>query len=164
MPFTFLRITERNLLRTLALGFALVMVLLSAAGLIAVRQSQRIREGVAQLARDQFLIARLRQDVQIEENAMTEVLHQIAEFHPTRSDKATLLRDLDESDRQIARLSKEARAAAGEKLWADLETSVKAFTREAHRVMEKNGPVEREHLESLFIHHDHVVELVNGLI
>lgn len=164
MPFTFLRITERHLLRSLALGFALVMVLLGAAGLIAVRQSQSIRDNVARLARDQLLIARLRQDVQMEENAMTEVLHQIAQFHPTRPDKQKLLADLDASDRQLARLSDEARTAAGDVLWGDLKSSASRFTQEAHRVLESDAPVPQDRLESLFILHDHVVDLVNELI
>ena len=164
MRFSFLRITESNVLRVLALGFLLVMTLLGAAGLIAVRQSQRIRSSVAALARDQLLIARLVHDVQMEENAMTEVLHQLAQLQPRQPDHAALLRDLDESDRQLARLSVEAQEAAGEELWRDLEASVKAFTREAHRVLETNASVPRENLESLFKHHDHVVGLVNQLI
>ena len=164
MRFSFLRITESNVLRVLALGFLLVMTLLGAAGLIAVRQSQRIRSSVAALARDQLLIARLVHDVQMEENAMTEVLHQLAQLQPRQPDHAALLRDLDESDRQLARLSVEAQEAAGEELWRDLEASVKAFTREAHRVLETNASVPRENLESLFKHHDHVVGLVNKLI
>ncbi len=162
--FSFFRITESNVLRVLALGFLLVMTLLGAAGLIAVRQSQRIRESVAQLARDQLLIARLVHDVQMEENAMTEVLHQLAQFQPQQPDHALLLRDLDKSDKQLARLSSEAQEAAGQELWLDLEASVKAFTREAHRVLETNASVPRENLESLFKHHDHVVDLVNKLI
>jgi len=162
--FTFFRITESNVLRVLALGFLLVMTLLGAAGLIAVRQSQRIRQSVAQLARDQLLIARLVHDVQMEENAMTEVLHQLAQFQPQQPDHALLLRDLDKSDKQLARLSSEAQEAAGQELWLDLEASVKAFTREAHRVLETNAVVPQENLESLFKHHDHVVDLVNKLI
>ena len=164
MRFSFLRITESNVLRVLALGFLLVMTLLGAAGLIAVRQSQRIRQSVAALARDQLLIARLVHDVQMEENAMTEVLHQLAQLQPRQPDHAALLRDLDESDRQLARLSVEAQEAAGEELWRDLEARVKAFAREAHRVLETNASVPRENLESLFKHHDHVVGLVNQLI
>jgi signal transduction histidine kinase len=164
MPITVFRITESNVLRVLALGFLLVMTLLGAAGLIAVRQSQRIRQSVAALARDQLLIARLVHDVQMEENAMTEVLHQLAQLQPRQPDHAALLRDLDESDHQLARLSVEAQEAAGEELWRDLEASVKAFTREAHRVLKINASVPRENLESLFKHHDHVVGLVNKLI
>ena len=164
MSFTFLRITERYVLRVLALGFLLVMVLLGTAGLIAVRQSQGIRRGVEQMARDQFLIARLRQDVQSEENIMTGVLHQFAQFELKRDDLARLLQELDESDRQISRLGAEARALAGADLWAELDRSVKAFAQESHRLLESQQPVQRDKLETLFLHHGRVVELVNQLI
>jgi signal transduction histidine kinase len=164
MSFTFLRITERYVLRVLALGFLLVMVLLGTAGLIAVRQSQGIRYGVEQMARDQFLIARLRQDVQSEENTMTGVLHQFAQFELKRADLAKLLQELDESDRQISRLGPEVRSLADAELWADLDRGVKAFTQESHRLLESHQPVQRDKLETLFLHHGQVVELVNKLI
>ncbi|MEZ5386019.1 MAG: ATP-binding protein [Prosthecobacter sp.] len=164
MPFAFFRITERNVLRALALGFALVMVLLGVGGLIAVRQSQRIRESVESLARDQLLIARLRHDVQMEERAMTEALHQIAQFHPRDTNTKKLLKELDDSDKQLARLSEDARTNGGDELWRDLRTSVRAFTDEAHRLLEVDSEVPREKLEMLFNLHDHVVDLVNQLI
>lgn len=164
MSFTFLRITERFVLRVLALGFLMVMVLLGTAGLIAVRQSQGIRHGVEQMARDQFLIARLRQDVQSEENTMTGVLHQFAQFDLKRVDIVKLLQELDESDRQISRLGGEARALGGKELWSDLDRSVKAFTQEAHRLLESHEQVPKDKLETLFVHHGRVVELVNELI
>jgi signal transduction histidine kinase len=164
MRFSFLRITESNVLRVLALSFLLVMTLLGAAGLIAVRQSQRIRSSVAALARDQLLIARLVHDVQMEENAMTEVLHQVAEFHPTAPEHAKLLRDLEQSDASLSRLADEARVIAGDQVWQALESSVKAFTAEARKVLGTNATVPRSDLESLFQHHDHVVGLVNNLI
>jgi signal transduction histidine kinase len=164
MSFTFFRITQANVLRGLALGFVLVMTLLGVAGLVAVRQSQRIRQSVAQLARDQLLIARLVHDVQMEENTMTEVLHQLAQFHPNKPDHEALLKDLDKSDKELVRLSAEAQEAAGQELWQDLEASVRAFTSEAHRVLETKNSVPKVQLESLFIHHDHVVDLVNQLI
>lgn len=163
-PFTVFLITERNVLRVLALGFALVMILLGVAGLIAVRQSQRIRSSVEQLARDQLMIARLRHEVQVEENAMTEVLHQIAQFHPQPSDKQRLLSDLEASDRQLARLSEEAHAAGGHELWLDLKRSAKTFTEEAHQVLKSDVFVPREKRDLLFTLHDHVVDLVNQLI
>lgn len=164
MAFTFLRITERYVLRVLALGFLLVMVLLGTAGLVAVRQSQGIRRGVQQMTRDEFLIARLRQDVQSKENTMTGVLHQFSQFELKRADVVKLLQELDESDRQISRLGAEARTLAGGELWAVLETSVKAFSQEAHRLLESHGVVPREQLEPLFLHHSQVIGLVNKLI
>lgn len=164
MSFTFLRITERYVLRVLALGFLLVMVLLGTAGLVAVRQSQGIRRGVEQLARDQFLIARLRQDVQSEENTMTAVLHQFTQINQKRDDLVRLLAELDESDRQVSRLSGEARSLADAELWADLDKRVKSFSRESHRLLESNEPVPRDKMEILFRHHARVVELVDKLI
>lgn len=164
MSFTFLRITERYVLRVLALGFLLVMVLLGTAGLVAVRQSQGIRRGVEQLARDQFLIARLRQDVQSEENTMTAVLHQFTQINQKRDDLVRLLEELDESDRQVSRLSGEARSLADAELWADLDKRVKSFSRESHRLLESKEPVQRDKMETLFQHHGHVVELVDKLI
>ncbi len=164
MRFTFLSISGRNVLRALTLGFLLVLLLLGAAGWVAVRQSRLIREGVAELARDQLLIARLVHDVQMEENAMTEVLHRVAQLTSQPASPAVLLRELDESDRQLTRLSTEGRAVAGTRQWAALQASVKAFTAEAHRALEGPQPVPREKLEELFTHHDRVVELVNELV
>jgi signal transduction histidine kinase len=162
--FILLRITANNVLRVLAFGFLLVMTLLGASGLVAVRQSQRIRSSVAALARDQLIIARLVHDLQVEENAMTEVLHQVAEFRPTASAYPQLLRDLDQSDAALSRLADEARVIAGGKVWTDLESSVKAFTAEARTVLGRSAPVPRGELESLFHHHARVIGLVNDLI
>jgi signal transduction histidine kinase len=164
MRFTVFRITERYVLGVLALGFALVMAFLGAGGWIAVRHSQRIRSSVADLARDQLLIARLVHDVQMEENAMTEVLHQLAQFRPALQDHESLFRNLEQSDQHLSRLAQEARGIAGDAVWRDLESSVNAFTREVHRVLDGEGPLPRSELEALFTLHDHVVSLVNDLI
>jgi signal transduction histidine kinase len=164
MRFTVFRITERYVLGVLALGFALVMAFLGAGGWIAVRHSQRIRSSVADLARDQLLIARLVHDVQMEENAMTEVLHQLAQFRPALQDHESLFRNLEQSDQHLSRLAQEARGIAGDAVWRDLESSVNAFTREVHRVLDGAGPLPRSELEALFTLHDHVVSLVNDLI
>ena len=164
MRFTVFRITERYVLGVLALGFALVMAFLGAGGWIAVRHSQRIRSSVADLARDQLLIARLVHDVQMEENAMTEVLHQLAQFRPALQDHESLFRNLEQSDQHLSRLAQEARGIAGDAVWRDLESSLNAFTREVHRVLDGAGPLPRSELEALFTLHDHVVSLVNDLI
>jgi signal transduction histidine kinase len=164
MRFTVFRITERYVLGVLVLGFAMVMAFLGTGGWIAVSHSQRIRNSVADLARDQLLISRLVHDVQMEENAMTEVLHQLAQFRPARQDHETLFRNLEQSDQHLSRLAQEARGLAGDAVWRDLESSVNAFTREVHRVLDGAGPVPRRDLENLFDLHDHVVTLVNELI
>lgn len=164
MQFTVFRITERYVLLVLALGFALVMVLLGTAGLVAIRQSDRIRRSVAALARDQLLISQLVNDLQTEENAMTDALHQLAQFGPLDSDHRELFRNLELSDQNLSRLADEARGIIGDDVWQDLESSVKQFTREAHRVLEGGAMTEGSGLHSLFQHHDHVIAVVNDLI
>jgi len=164
MQFTAFRITERYVLLVLALGFALVMVLLGTAGLVAIRQSERIRRSVAALARDQLLISQLVNDLQTEENAMTDALHQLAQFGPLDSDHRELFHNLELSDQNLSRLADKARGIIGDDVWLDLESSVKQFTREAHRVLEGGKMAEGSGLHSLFQHHDHVIAVVNDLI
>jgi len=164
MSATFLRMRSTKVVRILALGFTLVMALLGAAGFLALHQTHRIRESIAQLASDQFLITRLVNDVQFEENAMTEVLHQLAEFFPTRQDRDTLLLNLEESASELSRISQEAKLAVGDDVWRELETSVAAFTSEVRQILTGTEPVGRAQLEPLFENHNRVVTLVNELI
>ena len=49
-------------------------------------------------------------------------------------------------------------------MWADLDRGVKAFTQESHRLLESHEPVQRDKLETLFLHHGQVVQLANKLI
>lgn len=95
---------------------------------------------------------------------MTEVLHQLAQFRPALQDHESLFRNLEQSDQHLSRLAQEARGIAGDAVWRDLESSVNAFTREVHRVLDGEGPLPRSELEALFALHDHVVSLVNDLI
>jgi signal transduction histidine kinase len=164
MPLRRFNINSQHVLRGLALGFLLVLLLLGAAGWVAARQSTLIRQGVAKLTKDQFIIARLIHDVQMAENAMTEVLHRVVQPGPNATDPSQLLRNLDESERQLAQLSTEARALAGGQLWADLDADVKVFTRGVHNVLAANVPPSTAQLEALFGQHDRVIALVNELI
>ena len=164
MKAQFLRMNSNGVVRILALGFTLVLMLLGAAGALSLRKTHHIRESIAQLASDQFLITRLVNDVQFEENAMTEVLHQLAEFFPTRQDRDSLLRNLEESASELARISQEAKLAVGDDVWHELETSVAAFTSEVRQILTGAEPVGRSQLEPLFENHNRVVNLVNLLI
>ena len=164
MNGTFLRMNSKRVVRILALGFSLVMILLGAAGMQSLRQTHQIRSSIEQLASDQFLITRLVNDVQFEENAMTEVLHQLAEFFPSRQDRASLLLNLEESAAELSRISQEARLAVGDDVWQELERSVTLFTQEVRQILTGTEPVERIKLEPLFEHHNRVVSLVNMLI
>ena len=72
------RITEHVVLRVLVAGFALVVMLLGAAGYIAVRSTRAIEVDAAQVGREQLAMARLLNDAQAGQNTMAAILHQLA--------------------------------------------------------------------------------------
>ena len=95
-PFT-RRITQRTVMWGLSGGFAMVLVLLGIAGLVAVRDSRAIRRSAGGLVQEQLLIARLLNEVQVEENTLTEVLHRLTRT-PQTLDRSALLRELVEGE------------------------------------------------------------------
>ena len=70
-------ITERTVLVALVAGFGVVMLLLGAAGVVAVREGRAIRGSVADLVREQVSITRLLHEAQVEEDALALVLQRV---------------------------------------------------------------------------------------
>ncbi|MBM3900990.1 MAG: hypothetical protein FJ379_02695 [Verrucomicrobia bacterium] len=64
------RFPERAVRLALSAGFLLVILLLGATAIVAVRQSGRIRRSVIEITRDQLVISRLVHDIQQGENAI----------------------------------------------------------------------------------------------
>ena len=68
------RFPERAIRLALSAGFLLVILLLGATAVVAVRHSNRIRRSVTEITRDQLVISRLVHDIQQGENAMVQLL------------------------------------------------------------------------------------------
>lgn len=161
-PFT-RRITQRTVMWGLSAGFALVLVLLGIAGLVAVRDSHAIRRSAGGLVQEQLLIARLLNEVQVEENALTEVLHSLTRT-PQTLDRSALLRELVEADQSVARLAVDAATTPKARVWRQLEQSVRSFSKEARSALDQDDPISEESITSLFSRHDEVVELIHDLL
>lgn len=161
-PFTH-RITQRTVMWGLSAGFALVLVLLGIAGLVAVRDSHAIRRSAGGLVQEQLLIARLLNEVQVEENTLTEVLHRLTRT-PQTLDRSALLRDLVEADQSVARLAVDAATTPKSRVWRQLEQSVRSFSKEARSALDQNDPISEESITGLFSRHDEVVELIHDLL
>jgi hypothetical protein len=152
--------TPQAVLRVLAAGFGMVMVL----GIwLALEQAAAVRESAAGLVREQLLTARLLNDVQVEENALKEVLHRVARA-PSNLDRRELLADLARADEVLERLAQETRHAPEAAVWGELRNSAARFTEEVRRVL--RGPLKdsREELVQLFGLHDNVVQLSRTLL
>lgn len=161
--FTIPRIHERTVLWGLVLGFTMVMVLLGFAGWIATRDSAAIRQSAGRLVREQLLMARLLHEVQVEQNALTAILHQLAKSGAP-DDPGRLLEELEAADETIRSLSSEAGQKRGRKKWEELEQRVGAFTEEARRFLSGSTGTPPRDTRILFDHHDEVVRLVDGML
>lgn len=162
LPFTG-RITERTVLWGLAIGFGLVVVLLGLAGLVAVRDSQAIRQSSAGLVKEQLLMARLLYEVQAEEDALAHVLHLLVNSEDATA-RARVLDDLKKADRDVSRLAIEAAQTPHAGEWRRLAHATQAFTNTAKQALDYEGELPKNVLESLFSSHDEVVKLIHDLI
>ncbi|MBE2283105.1 MAG: hypothetical protein IAE77_06565 [Prosthecobacter sp.] len=162
LPFT-RRITERTVLWGLAIGFGLVVVLLGLAGLVAVRDSQAIRQSSAGLVKEQLLMARLLYEVQAEEDALAHVLHLLVNSEDATA-RARVLDDLKKADRDVSRLAIEAAQTPHAGEWRRLAHATQAFTNTAKQALDYEGELPKNVLESLFSSHDEVVKLIHDLI
>lgn len=164
MPQRPLTLPGRHVLRGLVLGFLLVLLLLGASGWVAVRRSQLISENVAKLARNHLIIARLIHDVQMTQNAMTQVLHRMADpgAEPNGPDEHLL--NVDELVEPLSQHDGEAKNLTGGPLWIELESTFRAFAEELRGVLLARGTISAEKLRSLFTLNSKMVAQVNDLI
>lgn len=157
------RITERTVLWGLVPGFAMVMILLGMAGLVAVRDSRQIRQSATQLVRDQLLIARLLHEVQAEEDALALALHRLTS-QTSAPERALRIAELKEADQTVAKLAVQASATPNAILWRQLAEMTQAFSSQAESAFAHPGAVAPEIMESLFTGHEKVVKLIHDLI
>lgn len=164
MPLKLPRLQERGVQRVLTTGFLLVILFLGMAAVVAVGHSKTIRRAVEQLTRDQLLISRLVHDVQLEEDAMVQLLHQLAQPNLTTDRHQSLLTQLDETRQQIAQLLAERQDSPHRALWIELDQEIRRFTEEAHRAFDGNGSSREDSTRALFLYHERVLKLVDDII
>lgn len=157
------RFTDRGILRALGIGFTLVGVLLTAAALVVTRESQAIRRGHALVAQEQLVMARLLHELQVEQNALTEILHRLvnlsAEGGPT-----DLMEDLQAVDDALAALLGGGAQLAPDPSWQALQADIQAFTTAAREAVSRAEPLSTAQTQRIFTHHDHVVARVDSLL
>jgi hypothetical protein len=121
-------ITQTTVLRVMQSGFALVLLLLGAACVIAIRGTHAIQTDADTIAREELTIARLLNEVQAEEMTITAVLHRLIDGSGV-PDSATLLRELAEADEAVTRAAMTARRSPEARQWSDLDGSARGHGR-----------------------------------
>ena len=110
-------ITHGNIFRVLTAGFGLVVILLLAAALVAVRNIHAIRQSAAGLIGEQEVARRLIGELHGQQTSLTEVFSVLAR-DPDSVDEGAILKQLDAADADTARIAAEGVRTADRDLWA----------------------------------------------
>ena len=133
------QITHQNIFRVLIAGFSLVTILLAAAAIFGIRNIQSIQQNASNLVREQSLTNRLIDELHSQQTTLSEVFSVLAR-DPDSVDYYNIMRQLDEADRDIARISDEGSRTAEHDLWQRLNRSSLDFSKEARRLLSIEDP------------------------
>lgn len=149
------QITQTTIFRVLIAGFMLVILLLLAAGFMSVRNIQSIQVSVADLVEEGLVTIRLVDDIQREQAALSAVFNKLSR-DPEYVDREKILKELDDTDRRIAKIGDSVTDTPEEVLWDELQKTTAAFSTEARRLLSVENPTTllsrdlfRRHEESL---------------
>jgi len=132
-------ITHGNIFRVLTAGFGLVVILLLAAALVAVRNIHAIRQSAAGLIGEQEVARRLIGELHGQQTSLTEVFSVLAR-DPDSVDEGAILKQLDAADADTARIAAEGARTADRDLWARLKQASLAFSAEARHILAEDEP------------------------
>lgn len=147
----------------MVVGFALVLLLLGVAGLVAVRGTRAIKDNTAKVVREQLLAARLLNEIQAEQDTQTAVLHQLTR-KPDSLDRKLLLRRLEETDRALDRAITSVSATPEAPTWKMLGRRAADFSANARSLLNGTDNPASDQLDQLFNIHDEVVAIVHQLL
>jgi signal transduction histidine kinase len=156
------QITHQNIFRVLMAGFTLVIVLLVAAAIVGVQSIQSIQENTNSLVREQSLTNRLIDELHSQQTTLSEVFSVLAR-DPDSVDYYKIMNQLDEADRDIARISQEGARTAEHDLWQRLNRSSLDFSREARRLLSIDEPETFSSID-LFRYHGAFASVVARLL
>jgi signal transduction histidine kinase len=155
-------ITHGNIFRVLTAGFGLVVVLLLAAALVAVRNIHAIQQSAASLIGGQEVARRLIGDLHGQQTSLTEVFSVLAR-DPDSVDSGAILKQLDTADADTARIAAEGARTADRDLWARLERASLAFSAEARHILAEDEPETFAPVE-LYREHEDFMAVVARLV
>jgi signal transduction histidine kinase len=155
-------ITQRSLLGVLIAGFSLVIVLLMAGSFIGISNIHSIRENAARLVNEHQATSRLLEEVHRQQASLSEVFSVLAR-DPDSVDYEAILQQLDEADRNIARIANEGAQTPQNHLYDQLRQTSAAFSAEARRLLNVAEP-ETFSSQDLFRDHEAFISVVAKLI
>lgn len=155
-------ITHRNILRVLAAGFSLVILLMLAAATLGVYNIQSIQRNAANLLREQSVTNKLIDELHRRQTSLSDVFS-VMSRDPDSLDYVHILQQLDEADRDIDRIVTEGQKTPESALWMRLKQSSVQFSDEARQILAADEPETFAPVE-LFRDHEAFISVVAKLI
>lgn len=153
--------SRRAVLGILIFGFALVMLLLLAAGGAAIQNTRLIRSTAADLGREQSLTTRLIDEIQREHAFVNHLLGHLRGSKDTSRRALTV--ELHELEGRFDTLVREATQLGARPDWLQPAPVAHAFFAEARRVLAMSDPKSME-LETLWARHEELLAQVVQLV
>lgn len=155
-------VTQRSIARVILGGFALVILLLLVAGLLALRNINSIRSTNAELLDEQVRTQELLDAVLREQRAINAIFAGFAK-HPDQLSREQLLEQLAASDRGIETIAADTVGEPAQLLWQDIYQAVTRFSYQARSIL--NSPTQQERpVRRLMEAHQNVLLLVDKLV
>ncbi len=151
----------RTLVRVLVIGFGAVIVLLAAAAVIGVNNARSIAQSSSDLVADQLVITRLMDEVEREQEVLNTAFYRLSRT-PEMVNRANVLADLDQTDRNVKELVTTAGRGADRQIWQDLDGATMSFSKEARKLLD-GSKMEASPLD-LFFRHEEVTAVAARLV
>jgi two-component system sensor histidine kinase UhpB len=156
------QITSQNIFRVLIAGFGVVILLLAGAAIVGLRNIQSIQMEAGNLLKEQSVTNRLIDELHSQQTSLRDVFSVLAR-DPASVDYQRILRQVEEADRDIARISAEGAATADSALWTRLRESSTDFSDEVRRLLSAENPDTFSSLD-LFRYHEAFTSVVARLL
>jgi signal transduction histidine kinase len=155
-------ITQQNIFRVLIGGFSLVILLLVAAATVGIGNIKAIRQNAASLLQEQAVTNHLIDELHRQQTSLSDVFSVLAR-DPDSVDYDHIMSQLNEADRDIARISEEGSQTPESRLWLRLQQTSTDFSHEARRLLTTEN-IQTYASVDLFRDHEAFISVVARLI
>lgn len=153
---------RKAVMRILLVGFGMVLVILGVASLVALREKE-IRRDALLAMKNHLVHAQLLHEIQVQEDTLTQVLHQLAS-RPGSEKTKEKYEELLQADQALQQLADQAASDLQTDQWRQLADASRRFTEIAQIDIRQQNEGRIARIDEMFSQHDIVVKIIHNLI
>jgi signal transduction histidine kinase len=153
---------RKAVMRILLVGFGMVLIILGVASLVALREKQIRRDAVFAM-KNHLVHAQLLHEIQVQEDILTQVLHQLAS-RPGSEKIKEKYDELLQADQTLQQLADQAASNLQTDQWRQLADASRRFTEIAQIDIRQQNEERIARIDEMFSQHEIVVKIIHNLI